>query len=181
MAQQVIDVGGQPNDGTGESIRDAFVKVNENFTEVYNELITGNANAFVNSLGVGTAAPGVVGRIHASDDIVKFYSDRRLKTNVEPITNALEKVKSLNGVTYNANELAQQFGYTSQEKLVGLFADEVENVLPEAVKPAPFDTDENGQSKSGDHYKTVQYEKLIPLLVEAIKEQQKLIEHLLKK
>jgi hypothetical protein len=59
-----------------------------------------------------------------------------------------------------------------------LFADEVEAVLPEAVKPAPFDTDEEGNSKSGENYKTVQYEKLVPLLVEAMKDQQKIIDGL---
>jgi hypothetical protein len=53
---------------------------------------------------------------------------------------------------------------------VGLFADELEAVLPEAVKLAPFDRDENGRSKTGENYKTIQYDKVVPLLVEAIKE-----------
>jgi ribosomal protein S10 len=66
--------------------------------------------------------------------------------------------------------LAESFGYDKSTNLVGLFADEVESVLPEAVKNAPFDRDENGNSKSGENYKTVQYERLIPLLIEAIKE-----------
>ena len=59
-----------------------------------------------------------------------------------------------------------------QQKHVGLFAQEVENILPEAVKLAPFDVDEKGDSISGQNYKTIQYEKLIPLLVESIKELQ---------
>ena len=42
--------------------------------------------------------------------------------------------------------------------------------MPEVVKAAPFDLDENGNSKSGENYKTIQYEKLVPLLIEAIKE-----------
>jgi hypothetical protein len=50
--------------------------------------------------------------------------------------------------------------------------------LPEAVKLAPFDRDEDGKSKSGENYLTIQYEKVVPLLVEAIKEQQKQIEEL---
>ena len=50
-------------------------------------------------------------------------------------------------------------------------------MLPEAVKPAPFDTN-NGQSLSGENYLTVQYEKIVPLLIECIKEQQKMIENL---
>ena len=53
-----------------------------------------------------------------------------------------------------------------------MFAQDVQEVIPEAVKIAPFDRDENGESKSGDNYLTVQYEKIIPLLIECIKEQQ---------
>jgi hypothetical protein len=116
------------------------------------------------------------GYITAAGDITAFYSDRRLKTNVTPIPTALTKVMSLNGILYTPNELAVSFGFKSGENIVGLFADELEAVLPEAVKAAPFDTDENGVSKSGENYKTIQYEKVVPLLVEAIKEQQATIE-----
>jgi Chaperone of endosialidase len=116
------------------------------------------------------------GYITAVGDITAFYSDRRLKTNVTSIPNALTKVMSLNGILYTPNALAESFGFKSGENIVGLFADELEAVLPEAVKPAPFDTDENGASKSGENYKTIQYEKVVPLLVEAIKEQQATIE-----
>jgi hypothetical protein len=116
------------------------------------------------------------GYITAAGDITAFYSDRRLKTNVTAIPNALNKVMALNGILYTPNELAESFGFKSGENIVGLFADELEAVLPEAVKAAPFDTDENGVSKSGENYKTIQYEKVVPLLVEAIKEQQATIE-----
>ena len=47
---------------------------------------------------------------------------------------------------------------------------EVEVVLPEVVVPAPFDVADDGTSKSGENYKTVKYEKIVPLLIEAIKE-----------
>ena len=50
--------------------------------------------------------------------------------------------------------------------------------MPEVVKPAPFDVTEDGGSKSGEYYLTVMYERLIPLIVETIKEQQKEIEQL---
>jgi hypothetical protein len=72
--------------------------------------------------------------------------------------------------------LAKSYGLDREQDVVGLFADEVESVLPEAVKLAPFDRDEQGQSKSGENFKTIQYEKLVPLLVEAIKEQQTIID-----
>jgi len=123
-----------------------------------------------NSVGVGTSASGTAGEIRATNEITAYYSDRRLKTNVKSIDRALSKVQSLNGITYTPNELAVSFGYDITSKIVGLFADEVEAVLPEAVRPAPFDQDRNGKSISGENYKTIQYEKLVPLLVEAVKE-----------
>ena len=135
-------------------------------------LVTGN-NYQVNSLGVGTAASGTAGEIRATNQITSYYSDERLKTNIELITNALEKVMQLRGVTYNANELAESFGYKNKDKQVGVLAGDVEKVLAEAVKPAPFDIllFENTEiSRSGQNYKTVQYEKIVPLLIEAIKE-----------
>jgi trimeric autotransporter adhesin len=89
---------------------------------------------------------------------------------------------SLRGVTYNANELAESFGYTNKENQVGVLAGDVLKVLPEAVKPAPFDIiriDENTEvSRSGENYQTVQYEKLVPLLIEAIKELNKEVQQL---
>jgi hypothetical protein len=135
-------------------------------------------STYILSLGVGTSGSGTLGEIRATNEITAYYSDRRLKENVQIIDNALVKVLSLNGITYTPNELAESFGYDRTKKLVGFFADEVESVLPEAVRPAPFDQDEAGNSKTGNNFKTVQYEKVIPLLVEAIKEQQQLIENL---
>jgi trimeric autotransporter adhesin len=127
----------------------------------------------INSLGVGTAASTTAGEIRATNQITSYYSDERLKENIELIPNALDKVMTLRGVTYNANQLAESFGYTNKEKQVGVIASDVEAVLPEAVKPAPFDIMlfENTEiSRSGENYQTVQYEKLVPLLIEAIKE-----------
>lgn len=123
----------------------------------------------IGSLGVNVVAPAA-GQISAAGEITAFASDQRLKTNIESINNALAKVNSLNGVTYNFNQLASNFDFDVRKRHVGLLAQEVDEVLPEAVRPAPFDLDENGQSKSGEKYLTVQYEKLVPLLVESIKE-----------
>jgi hypothetical protein len=135
--------------------------------------IYATGSAQVDSLGVGTAASGSTGEIRATNDITAHYSDVRLKENIKTIESALDKVNSITGVTYNANALAESFGYTNKDQQVGVLAHEIEAVLPEAVKPAPFDRilfEGTEISKSGEDYKTVQYEKLVPLLIEAIKE-----------
>ena len=112
-------------------------------------------------------------------DIIGLTSDKRLKTNVEIIESPLDKINRLSGFTYHwSKEKCETAGFKpSDEKQVGVFAQDVQAVLPEAVKPAPFDTN-NGESKSGENYLTVQYEKIVPLLIESIKEQQKQIEEL---
>jgi hypothetical protein len=137
------------------------------------------------SLGVGTPASGTAGEIRATNNITAFYSDERLKENIKTIPSALSKLLSLRGVTYNSNKLAEQYGYFDKKEQVGVIAQEVEKVLPQIVVPAPFDIeqDEDGNeySGSGENYKTVQYDKLIPLLIEAIKEQQETIINLQKR
>ena len=127
-------------------------------------------NFQMNSLGVGTAGSTVAGEIRATGAITAMYSDSRLKTNIQPIQNALDKVDLLTGMTFTQNEFAETFGYKDYTRQVGVFAQDVQQVQPEAVKPAPFDIDENNKSKTGENYLTVQYEKLVPLLIEAIKE-----------
>jgi hypothetical protein len=143
--------------------------------------LASSSNVQFGSLGVGTASSGTSGEIRATADITSYYSDERLKENVELIPNALDKVMSLRGVTYNANQLAESFGFKNKEKQVGVLAGDVERVLPEAVKPAPFDImlfENTEVSRSGENYKTVQYEKMVPLLIEAIKELNKEIQEL---
>lgn len=136
--------------------------------------IATSSNVQFGSIGIGTAASGSAGEIRATSQITSYYSDERLKENIELISDALNKVMTLRGVTYNANELAESFGYHDKQKQVGVLAADVQKVLPEAVKPAPFDIiriDENTEiSRSGENYMTVQYEKIVPLLIEAIKE-----------
>jgi hypothetical protein len=99
-------------------------------------------------------------------------SDKRLKDNVKNIDNALNKVMALNGVTFDWNDIAVEYGWSPRIKNndIGVIAQEVQAVLPQAIDFAPFDRDENHQSKSGENYLTVQYEKIVPLLIEAIKE-----------
>jgi hypothetical protein len=99
-------------------------------------------------------------------------SDKRLKDNVKNIDNALNKVMALNGVTFDWNDIAVEYGWSPRIKNndIGVLAQEVQAVLPQAIDFAPFDRDDNQQSKSGENYLTVQYEKIVPLLIESIKE-----------
>ena len=124
-------------------------------------------NSQFNSIGVNTAASGTAGEIRATNNITAYYSDDRLKNKLGPILDALSKVKSLNGFYYEANETAQALGYEAIRE-VGVSAQEVQAILPEIVVPAPI----------SDKYLTVRYEKLIPLLVEAIKELSEEVERL---
>jgi hypothetical protein len=132
------------------------------------------ASVQMGSLGVGTAASGTSGEIRATNNITAYYSDRRLKENIVAIDNALNKLKCISGVYYNSNDIAEKYGYDDRSQQVGVIAQELEAIMPHVVKAAPFDTDyhSNGMqfSVSGEHYKTVQYERIIPLLIEAIKE-----------
>lgn len=116
------------------------------------------------------------GTISCAGDITAFSSDERLKTKVGSIENALDKVCSLTAFKYTHNDVARQHGFTDDLVYVGLSAQEVQKVLPEVVKPAPFDveTEKGGgitKSKSGENYLTIQYERIVSLLVEAVKEE----------
>jgi hypothetical protein len=112
----------------------------------------------------------VTGGMLATQDIVAYYSDQRLKTDIVEIPNALDKVKSIRGVTYRPNELAFTLGVGDNNEHLGVLAQEIAQVAPQVIKAAPFDIAEDGSSKSGENYLTVQYDKLVPLLIEAIKE-----------
>ncbi len=98
-------------------------------------------------------------------DVVAYASsDERLKDNIEVISNPIQKVQQLKGVTWEWNENADEL----QQSLpnVGVIAQDVEKVLPQLVHDR-----ENG-------FKGVDYAKLTGLLIEAIKEQQKQIDEL---
>jgi hypothetical protein len=122
----------------------------------------------------------VGGDITATGNISAYYSDKRLKENIIQIDNPLLKLNKLKGIYYNQNKLAEQYGFTQYERQVGVLAQDVEEVLPEAVSIAPFDNDGNGNSKSGERYLTVKYEKIVPLLIECIKQLQLEIKELKK-
>ncbi len=125
----------------------------------------GSANqvVFKNGSNTATTSSSLVfdgTNLSVGGDIIAFASDERLKENIQPLENAIDKVLALNGFTYNFNEIGKSLGFDTTITYVGVSAQEVQAVLPEAVKPAPIDS----------NYITVQYEKLVPLLIEAIKE-----------
>ena len=106
------------------------------------------------------------GNVDATADVIAYSSsDKRLKDDLKPISNSLEKLQKLTGYEFDWNE--KQDTYKGHD--VGVVAQEVEEVLPEVVA-----TRDSG-------YKAVKYEKMIPLLIEAIKEQQQQINELKEK
>ena len=122
-------------------------------------LNTGTAVTIGKVAQAGTNVLTVNGRMRT--DNITESSDIRYKTNIEKIGGALDKVKMIEGVSYFWKKDSLK-----TKKDIGVIAQELEKVLPELV-----DTDEAG-------YKSVRYSHLVPVLVEAIKEQQKQIETL---
>ena len=99
--------------------------------------------------------------IEASGDVIAFgSSDRRLKDNITPIENPLEKMDKIGGYTFVWND--NQSTYTGKD--VGVVAQEIEEILPELV------------TTRATGYKAVKYEKIVPLLIESIKELQKKVQ-----
>lgn len=104
----------------------------------------------------------VNGTMTAAGDVVA-YSDPRLKEEITPITNALEKVLSLNGMRFkwkNTSVIGRPGEYD-----YGILSTEVKKVAPELVHDSVHEAPE------GDRYNTVAYDKIIPFLIEAIREQ----------
>lgn len=99
---------------------------------------------------------------------VHSSSDERFKKNIQPLQNALDRVKAINGVSYQFRTDEYRNRNFTEADQVGFIAQNVESVLPEVVT-----TDEQG-------YKAVDYSKITALLNEAIKEQQNQIENLTK-
>lgn len=120
-----------------------------------------NGAAFTGSISV-TGTISATSTISSQGDIIAYSSsDLRLKTDIEPITGALDKVVKLNGITYSWNEIGASLfddDVAVPDREAGVIAQEVEAVLPEVVT-----TRDNGML-------AVRYERIIPLLIEAIKE-----------
>ena len=137
-----------------------------------NQTLNNNSNVHFEGLMIGQTSGATANTIRCVGDIVAYYSDDRLKIKLGNLENALDKVNSLNGFTYKPNEAALALGVDQDEVRVGVSAQEVQAVLPEAVKDAPVENTEG--------YLTVQYEKIVPLLIEAIKELSAKVEELSK-
>jgi hypothetical protein len=129
-------------------------------------------------VGIGNIAPSaalhVTGDLVTTGEITAGFSDIRLKDEITLIENPLEMISNINGFYYRHNELAKSLGFSDDKREVGLSAQEVQKVLPEIVRKAPFDIvrddDNNITSKSGEDYLTICYERLIPVIIESIKE-----------
>lgn len=113
------------------------------------------------NLGVAVSNPDVRVVISGNCKATKFIetSDARLKENVAPLDASLKKVSMLRGVTYNL--VSDPEGATTPPVEIGLIAQEVEKVFPAVIQTDP------------EGYKSIQYTRLIPVLIEAIKEQQR--------
>jgi hypothetical protein len=115
------------------------------------------------------------GDLRAIGNISAYYSDERLKTITEYVSDVLPILSKINVFKYNCNDLAASYGYDKNKKEIGLSAQEIQKYYPEVVSIAPFDTkyDEETKeliSKSGEKYLTLNYERLVPILLQGIKE-----------
>jgi len=122
--------------------------------------------------------------VYATNDVYASYSDIRMKSIVGYIERPLESISHLNAFKYITSQLAHSYNFNNNNIQVGLSAQDVQNILPEAVSIAPFDmmVSSSGDivSKSGSNFLTVSYERLVPLLIECIKEQKKEFDELKK-
>jgi len=141
--------------------------VDGDFTAGYRWYMTGLAARSTGyDLGTSSYRWGVIYGVtgNFSGDVIAYASsDERLKENIKPIQEPVKKTKSISGVEFDWNETLQSI-YKGHD--IGVIAQEIEKVLPELVT-----TREDG-------YKAVKYEKIVALLIEAIKEQQSSIEKL---
>ena len=141
-------VAGNPFSG---SMTSGMVGINKAFP-IYTLDVSGSGN-YSNGLIV-------TGSINATDDIIAYStSDLRFKINVIPISDALAKLDQINGVEFDWLESSEYHSFKGRD--IGVIAQEIEKVLPEIV------------TTKSSGYKAVKYEKIIPLLIEAVKAQQK--------
>ena len=138
----------------------------------------GNGIGLNTGNGTITMSGSYSGSFSATGNITAYSSDERLKNFHGKIENALDKVDKLNGYYYEWNDVAKDIDKDAFENgmEVGVSAQEIEKVLPEIVTEAPIVAAHNLDTD----YKTVHYDKVVPLLIEAIKELKAEIEELKK-
>jgi len=128
------------------------------------KLQVGDSCKINTSLGVGTDASGTTGEIRATNNVTAYYSsDIALKENISPIGNALDKLSQISGVEFDwtkdyIDDHGGEDGYFVRKHDVGVIAQEIKKVLPEVV------------AERQDGTLAVRYEKIIALLIEAVKE-----------
>jgi hypothetical protein len=114
-------------------------------------------------------------------NVTAYSSDERLKYNIEPIKDARKLLRQIEGVYFDWDlEECNKWNFFPPEKDVGLLAQRVQKINPYAVHPAPFDKDplNKSGSKSGKNYLTVQYEKMVPMLIQSSNEHDELIDQM---
>ena len=139
--------------------------------------IDGSTSTILGGLQVGNItwpAGTAAGEIRATNEITAYYSsDARLKENIQPIKNPIAMLETIRGVYFDwtaehIEKRGGEDGYFVRKHDIGVIAQEVEKILPEIV------------ATRADGFKAVKYEKIVPLLIEAIKAQQQEIEQLKK-
>ena len=126
-------------------------------------------NSITGNVGIGTTAPGYTLTVNGTAWVTSGAwsgSDIRWKKNIKPLENSLSKLLQLQGVGFNWKKDEYPDLKFNDGPQIGFIAQDVEKIFPELVT-----TDNNG-------YKGISYEKIVPVLTEAIKEQQKQIEEL---
>jgi len=175
--------GGATGSWEGFSIggRAVFMHDNSNTTGLYNDVnnqwILKNTHNGATEIHHAGSRKGytydqgwrVTGKLLATSNVFAYYSDERLKDVVGAIEEPLESVKAIRTFYYTHNDKARELGYEGSERQVGVSAQSVQAVMPEVIGRAPIDDDGEGGSVTGEDYVTVQYERLVPLLIESIK------------
>lgn len=159
--------------GTSPTITTSLITGSASFDLINTNATTVNFAGTATTINIGSTASGSV--VNCKNDITALgnitaysASDKRLKENITPIENPLDKLLKLSGNTFKWTD---EYYATQNQSLVkqfdiGVIAQEVQEVLPEAVNER-----DNGML-------AVDYQKLVPLLIECIKEQQKQINEL---
>jgi hypothetical protein len=115
-------------------------------------------------------------KIASTNNIIAYVSDKRLKEDLKIIDNPIDKIKSLEGITFTWND--KSVNNRRGERDVGLIAQDVQKVLPEAIELFQHDKEEIKNGALAGDLLNIQYQKLTALLIEGIKEQQEQIEFL---